>query len=143
MSARSDDRAQRSARLLAAAGLVGGLVLSTRPAAVTAAVAPEYPSARLWVARLLGARLVVQHAVVLVSPGPGALRAVAVVDGLHAASMLPVLLLPRYRRAALVSGAAAAASALAAGRLAGQVPAGSDPVGSGPVGSEPTGSERR
>ncbi|MGY2065715.1 hypothetical protein [Blastococcus sp. SYSU DS0619] len=67
---------------------------------------------------MLGARLVAQHVAVLVSPGPAALRLSAAADGLHAASMLPVLALPRYRRAALVSGGFAAVSALAAQLLA-------------------------
>ncbi|MGY2082445.1 hypothetical protein [Blastococcus sp. SYSU DS0539] len=70
---------------------------------------------------MLGARLVAQHAAVLVSPEPATLRLSAAVDGLHAASMLPVLAMPRYRRAALASGGFAALSALAARRLAGPV----------------------
>lgn len=68
---------------------------------------------------MLGARLVAQHVAVLVSPEPATLRLSAAVDGLHAASMLPVLALPRYRRAALLSGGFAAVSALAAQRQAG------------------------
>ena len=110
---------RRAARVLAATGAAAGIALLTRPGSVTATVAPEFPAARLWIARVLGARLVAQHLAVLVSPEPAALRRSAAVDGLHAASMLPVLALPRYRRAALVSGGFAAVSAFGARLLAG------------------------
>ena len=113
-----DDSRRRSvARLVAALGGASGAVLLIRSRQVVAAVAPEYPPERLWAVRLLGARLVAQHAAVLVAPRAPVLRATAAVDALHAASMLPVLALPRYRRAALVSGALAAASAAGAAVL--------------------------
>ncbi len=104
-------------RSLAAAGVVAGLALVTRPRQVADAVAP-FPSSRLWVARLLGARLLVQHAAVLAAPRPAVLRAAAAVDGLHAASMVPLLRSARYGRAARVSGGAAAGTALVAVALA-------------------------
>ncbi|WP_236833173.1 hypothetical protein, partial [Blastococcus sp. KM273128] len=56
-------------------------------------------------------RLVAQHAALLVRPDPRPVRRAAVVDALHAASMLPLLTSPVYRRAALVSGGLAAATA--------------------------------
>ncbi|MGY1836098.1 hypothetical protein ACI79P_13400 [Blastococcus sp. SYSU DS0510] len=102
-------------RTLATAGLAAGLALVLRPQGVVAAIDPRFPRERRWVARVLGARLVVQHGAVLVSPGPRTLRFAAAVDGLHAASMLPALALPRYRRAALVSGGVAAATAAVLG----------------------------
>ncbi|TFV53227.1 hypothetical protein [Blastococcus sp. TF02A-35] len=108
-----DDAARRDlTRALSGAGLLAGLALLARPGAVAAAVAPRFPRERLWVARVLGARLVAQHALVLAAPEPAVVRAAAAVDGLHAASMLPVLALPRYRRFALVTGGLAAAYAL-------------------------------
>ncbi|WP_347057306.1 hypothetical protein ABC795_11420 [Blastococcus sp. HT6-30] len=113
MSTELDNGRGRVARLLSAAGLAAGLLLLTRPEVVAAAVAPAFPRERLWLARVLGARLVAQHALVLAAPTASAVRLAAAVDGLHAASMLPVLGLPRYRRAALISGGLAAASALA------------------------------
>ncbi|RBY88028.1 hypothetical protein DQ244_15800 [Blastococcus sp. TBT05-19] len=110
---RSPDDPQRDlTRALAGTGLLAGLALLTLPGAVTAAVAPRYPRERLWIARVLGARLIAQHALVLVAPEAAVVRIAAAVDGLHAASMLPVLALPRYRRAALVTGALAGAYAL-------------------------------
>lgn len=121
MSSSLDGGRRRRARSIAGAGLVAGLALLTRAAPLAARLAPRFPHHRLWVARVLGARLVAQHVAVLVSPEPAALRRSAAVDGLHAASMLPVLALPRYRRAALVSGGFAAVSALAAQRVAGSV----------------------
>ncbi|WP_212719159.1 hypothetical protein, partial [Blastococcus sp. CCUG 61487] len=78
-----------------------------------------FPRERRWVVRLLGARLVVQHLAVLRRPEPAVLRATAGLEALHAASMVPLLALPRYRRAALVSGAVALGSALAARAAAG------------------------
>lgn len=104
---------------MSGAGLAAGLLLLTRPTAVAAAVDPRFPRDRLWIARVLGARLLAQHALVLVRPDGTSLRLASVVDGLHAASMLPVLALPRYRRAALVTGGLAAASAMAGRSVAG------------------------
>jgi hypothetical protein len=116
MSAGDDHPGRRVDRLLAGAGFAAGLGLLVRPGAVAAVVAPGFPRERLWIARVLGARLVGQHALVLTRPGPSTRRPAAAVDALHAVSMLPVLALPRYRRAALVTGGLAAASALAGRR---------------------------
>ena len=95
--------------LTSAAGVAAGAVLLTRPESALARLAPEYPRERRWVVRLLGARLVAQHAAVLAAPRPAVLRAAAATDLLHAATMLPLLRSPRYGRAARVSGALAAA----------------------------------
>ncbi|NEK85628.1 hypothetical protein GCU60_07615 [Blastococcus saxobsidens] len=122
MTTPPDAGRRRVARLLAGAGLAGGLALLTRPERVADVVAPEFPPQRLWIARVLGARLVAQHALVLVAPTASGVRLAAAVDGLHAASMLPVLALPRYRRAALVTGGLAAAFALAGRSLAASLP---------------------
>ena len=118
MSTELDNGRRRVARLMSVAGLGAGVALLVRPAEVAAAIAPAFPRERLWVARVLGARLIVQHALVLAAPTAAGIRLSAAVDGLHAASMLPVLLLPRYRRAALVSGGLAAGYALAGRALA-------------------------
>jgi hypothetical protein len=106
-------------RLLSAAGAAGGLALLVRPRRVVAALCPEYPDSRMWVARVLGARLVVQHAVVLATPQQPVVRAASVVDLVHAVSMLPLTGSPRYRRAALISGGVAAAYAVLAPAAAG------------------------
>ncbi len=95
-------------RVPAAAGLAAGAVLLARPEAALRRLAPEYPRERRWVVRLLGARLVAQHAAVLVAPRPGVRRAAAATDLLHAATMVPLLRSPRYGRAARISGAVAA-----------------------------------
>ena len=101
-------------RVAAAAGLGAGLALLTRPGRVVARLAPAYPRDRLWIVRVLGVRLVGQHAAVLAAPRPEVLRAAAGVDLLHAVTMLPLLQSPRYGRAARISGTLAAASALGA-----------------------------
>ena len=106
-----DGRRRTLTRLLACLGLAWGTVLLARPQPVVDALAPELPSDRRWLVRVLGARMVAQNAVVLLAPEPSVVRAASAVELLHAASMLPVLLLPRYRRAAWISGGIAAASA--------------------------------
>jgi hypothetical protein len=98
-------------RLLAALGLAWGAALLARPQRVVDAVDPVFAREQLWVARLLGARLVVQHAALLIAPEPPVVRLASAVELVHAASMVPVLLLPRYRRAAWISGGIAAAYA--------------------------------
>jgi len=101
-------------RVASAAGLAAGAVLLTRPGQVAARLAPTFPQDRLWIVRLLGARLVGQHTAVLTAPRPEVLRIAAGVDLLHAASMLPLLRSPRYGRAARISGALAAGFGLGA-----------------------------
>jgi len=96
------------ARTTGAAGVAAGLSLLARPGQAVARLAPEYPSDRLWVVRLLGARLIAQHAAVLAAPRPPVLRLAAGIDVLHAATMLPLVRSPRYGRAARISGAVAA-----------------------------------
>jgi hypothetical protein len=105
-------------RLLACAGLGWGALLLTRPRLVAGILAPEFPADRDWVARVLGARLLVQDAALLARPTRSGAVAAAVVDGLHALSMLPWLASAPYRRAAAVSGAVAAVGAVSAGALA-------------------------
>ena len=118
MSDRSDDARRRAVRFGAAAGLAAGVTLLARPATVARRVAPGFPPERHWIGRVLGARLIAQHALVLVAPEATVVRVAAAIDGLHATSMLPVLTLPRYRRAALVTGGLAAAYALLGPALA-------------------------
>ena len=95
-------------QLLSTAGIVAGLVLLLRPDRALDRLAPEYPRERRWVVRLLGGRLIAQHAAVLAAPRPPVLRAAAATDLLHAATMLPLLGSPRYGRAARISGGLAA-----------------------------------
>lgn len=69
-----------------------------------------------WLAPLiavLGVRQIAQAALVYTVDDPLLLRAGAAVDALHATSMLPVLLAPRYRVAAAMSAALATAAAAA------------------------------
>ncbi|MDP9391131.1 MAG: hypothetical protein M3P89_07065 [Actinomycetota bacterium] len=98
-------------RLLASLGAGWGLALFARPLATVDRLCPEYPRSRVWVVRLLGARLLAQHAAVLAAPGGRLVGAASGIDLLHAATMVPLLREPRYRRAALVSGGVAAVSA--------------------------------
>ena len=109
------DRARRGlTRLLAGAGAATGIALLIRPRPIVDTVAPEFPRARIWLVRLLGARLLAQHGAVLVAPTAGLVRLGSAVDLAHAATMVPIVASPRYGRAARVSGGLAAAYAAVA-----------------------------
>jgi hypothetical protein len=114
MTARAGHGRRTLTRLLAALGVAGGVALLARPQAVVGAAAPAFPRDRLWLVRLLGARLIAQHGVVLAAPDPRLVRLGSAVELLHAASMVPFVASPRYGRAARVSGALAAGSAAVA-----------------------------
>ena len=105
-------------RALAATGIAWGGVLLARPRLVAETLCPEFPADRDWVARLLGARLVLQDTALLANPTRSAAATAAVVDALHALSMLPFLGSKKYRRAAVVSGAPAAFGAVSCALLA-------------------------
>lgn len=114
----TDDGRRRFTRLLSGAGAAWGLALLGRPGRVVAALCPEFPASRLWIVRVLGARLVTQHAAVLLAPEAAVVRVASAIDLLHAATMVPPLGSARYRRAALISGGVAAAYAALAPALA-------------------------
>jgi hypothetical protein len=107
---------------MAGAGVVTGAALMARPQGIADAVAPEFPRDRLWLVRLLGARLVAQHGAVLARPSAGLVRLGSAVDLVHAASMVPFVASPRYGRAARVSGGLAAAYAAVALAIAPRSP---------------------
>jgi hypothetical protein len=114
VSTRNDGRARRLTRLLAGLGVASGAALLARPQRVVDRLCPELPRDRVWLARVLGARLLLQHGVVLLEPHRALVRAASAVDLLHAASMVPFAASPRYGRAARLSGALAAAYAAVA-----------------------------
>ena len=103
---------------MAGAGVTSGALLLTRPQRIVDAVAPAFPREKLWLVRVLGARLLGQQGAVLLSPRPQLVRLASAVDLLHAASMVPFLASPRYGRAARVSGGLAAGYAAVALALA-------------------------
>jgi catechol 2,3-dioxygenase-like lactoylglutathione lyase family enzyme len=92
------------ARLLSMACAAAGLTLLIRPRRAVAALCPEFPASRIWLVRVLGARMVAQHAAVLALPEPSVARAAAAVDLAHAATMAPFVGSARYGRAARISG---------------------------------------
>jgi len=91
-----------------AMGTAWGLALLGQPDALVERVAGRRPDpTERWVCRVLGARQLVQAAAVARWPSTGG-RLGAAADGLHAASMVALAAwVPRYRRVALASGAAA------------------------------------
>jgi hypothetical protein len=99
---------------MAALGLVVGAALLARPQSLVDRVAPAFPVTRLWVARVLGVRLLMQHGAVLARPERPVIRASSAVDLLHAATMVPFAASPQYGRAARLSGGLAAGYAAAA-----------------------------
>jgi hypothetical protein len=104
-------------RLLSFAGATAGLALLVRPHRTVAALCPELPGSRIWVVRVLGARMVVQHAVLLATPRPSVVRVAAAVDLGHAATMAPFVASARYGRAARISGGVAVGYAALAAAL--------------------------
>jgi hypothetical protein len=101
-------------RLLAGLGVASGVALLTRPQQVVDRLCPEFPRDRVFLARLLGLRMLVQHGAVLVEPHAVLVRASSAVDLLHAATMVPFAASTRYGRAARISGALAASYAAVA-----------------------------
>jgi hypothetical protein len=99
--------------VLAALGVASGMALLTRTQQVVDRVSPALPADRRWLARALGARLLVQHGAVLVAPPRTVVRLGSAVDLVHATSMVPFVASPHYGRAARISGAVAAAYAAA------------------------------
>lgn len=98
-----------------AAGRIGfGALLVLAPGSLLRPLLGGAPSAgERAVARLLGARNLVEGAAVLRSPTRGWLAAAAAVDAAHAATMLLLAARSRrYRRAALASAAVASTAAL-------------------------------
>jgi hypothetical protein len=108
----SADR-QGRIRLVAAGWLGVGTYLVTRPEHALAAVGQPASPALVLITRVLGARSALQNAVVLAAPTSAVVRGGAAVDATHALSMVGAALRwPAYRRAALTSGALAAAAAV-------------------------------
>jgi len=104
-------RRHPAAQLIGAASAVLGAFMVVRPQLVSRAVSGGTPVSQDWV-RLLGARYLAQGAAQLRWPRPGVLAGSAVVDGLHAASMLALAAgSPGYRRPASLSAGTATASA--------------------------------
>ena len=101
-------------RVLAGLGVGTGLAMLARPERIVDAVAPAFPRERLWLVRLLGARLVAQHGAVLTAPTAGVVRLGSAVELAHAATMVPFVASPRYGGAARISGGLAAAYAAVA-----------------------------
>jgi hypothetical protein len=111
-----EERGRRIAtRVLAGLGIAYGAALLARPRQIVDRFCPELPPDRIWLARLLGVRLLVQHGALLIRPRAALVRLGSAADLLHAASMVPFTASPRYGRAARWSGA------LAAGYAAGVV----------------------
>lgn len=116
MSARRPHRTttgRRVARLVAVPWGLWGTAMLVRPGDVTRLVCAGGPEPDARIVRLLGARLVVQHAVTLVRPTRTVVLAGAGLDLLHAASMgLALVRWPAYSRPIRVSGTTSVASAL-------------------------------
>src|SRR3954470_8833556 len=104
---------QSATRALSALRGAWGLVLLVRSGPVAHRACRGRPAPATWVVRLLGARELTQHIVLLLRPHRGLVLAGIGVDVLHAASMVVVAWTwPRYRWAASVSAGFAAGSVL-------------------------------
>src|SRR5690348_2192526 len=99
---------------MALLGVLSGGLLLARPQEVADRVAPAFPASRLWLARALGVRMLVQHGAVLAFPDRPVVRASSAVDLVHAASMVPFVASTQYGRAARITGGVAAGYAAVA-----------------------------
>ncbi len=107
--------AESAGRLLGVTQIGLGVAVLGAPRHVLGSIGAADDSATRVVARVLGIRLVGQGLVVTCVPRADVLRASAVVDVAHAASMVPVAVRwAAHRHAASVSGALAAVAAVAA-----------------------------
>ena len=107
-------RRTTTTRCVSAVFTCWGAVQLAAPGGCARTLTPGAPVPAAWLVRVLGARLVLQHALVLARPTRGIVLAGAAVDVLHAASMVPAALRWReYRRPAAVSAGSALTSALA------------------------------
>jgi hypothetical protein len=101
-----------------------GIMLLVWPNAAAAFVAVPFRFRVTWVARALGARVVAQTVIMVARPDRRVFAASAIVDGLHAGSMVALAAVAdRYRRVALASAAAAGLSALATSVVRRELPA--------------------
>jgi hypothetical protein len=115
------DSAELARRLLGAVHLSLGTALITRPGSVSRLLGGRTPPHR-WVIRLLGARSLVQGAVTAVVPDAPIVAAGAVVDGVHALSMIVVAALAEPQRRAAALSAVVAAGCSGAGTAAARLP---------------------
>jgi hypothetical protein len=107
-------RAPRLLQAVGAGSAVYGALLLTVPRAVATAVGAPTPPPSL-VVRVLGARQLGQGLALLTRPRSSTVAVSAVVDGLHALTMVAAAARwPGYRRAAVVSGAVAVVSGVLA-----------------------------
>ena len=109
-----EGRRRTITRFLAGLGAASGVALLARPQQVVDRLCPELPHDRVFLVRLLGVRLLLQHGAILLEPHAVLVRAGSAIDLLHAASMVPFAASARYGRAARISGALAAGYAAVA-----------------------------
>ncbi len=112
--------AQVPARGLGVIQVAVGVAMVAAPARLAGLAAGGGAVAPTLIVRVLGGREIAQGVLTVVRPSRDTLGLGAVVDALHLTSMVPLALVPRWRRTALASGGLAAACAAAglAGRRA-------------------------
>jgi hypothetical protein len=99
-------------RLVAIERCLSGGALLAWPVPIARTLAAHQSASPAWIARILGARLVVQGLVELARPDRRIVLGAATVDSAHAASMIATAaLLPTHLRVAAFSAAEAALSA--------------------------------
>lgn len=115
MGMRNGVRAPRLLQAVGAGSTVYGALLLTAPRAVVAAVGAGSTPPPSLIVRVLGARQLGQGLALLIRPLPSTVAVSAVVDGLHALTMVAAAARwPGQRRAAVVSGGVAVVSGVLA-----------------------------
>jgi hypothetical protein len=111
---RSRSTRRRVTRVVSGGLAAWGAAQLAFPEQLVRALSPVRSGPPTWVVRLLGARMLAQHAVVVVAPDRPVVALSAAVEGLHAASVLvTAAVMPSCRRAGLVSAGIAGAASLA------------------------------
>lgn len=109
-------------RLVTAKALLGSALVLRPSSALSLAAGGRRSAVPAWLARVLGARILLQSTVEFRQPTRGVLLGGALIDLAHATSMIPFTVTGRYRRIALASAALAAGAAALSIRAAARIP---------------------
>lgn len=108
-------------RLVTSKALIGS-ALVLQPRTVLSLAAGRRAVVPAWLARILGARILLQSVVEFRQPTRSVLYRGAIIDLAHATSMIPFTITGRYRRIALASATLAAGTAALSIRAAARIP---------------------
>ena len=109
-------------RLVTGKALLGSALVLQPRSVLRLAAGQRRAAVPAWLARVLGARILLQSTVEFLQPTRSVLLGGALIDLAHATSMTPFTLAGRYRRVALASAALAGGTAALSIRAAARLP---------------------